>query len=67
MSEPENLMLVMLRRIDANVSDLRQDVHEIKIRLGTLEEGYASASRRLDRLDGRVERIERRLDINDAA
>jgi hypothetical protein len=35
-------------------------------RLGILESQYASLSNRLDRMDGRVERIERRLSLADA-
>ena len=61
--EPENLVLVYLRRIDAKVDDLRTDMVEIKERLGFLEAGYASLSRRVDRLGGDVEQIRRRLDI----
>ena len=31
--QPENLMLVYLRRIDQNVADLREDVREVRRRL----------------------------------
>ena len=64
--DPDNLMLVYLRRIDAKVDGLREDVVEVKQRLGFLEEQYASISRRVDRIDLRLERIERRLDLVDA-
>ena len=36
---------------------------EMKQRLGGLEEGVASLSRCLDRIDERVARIEKRLDL----
>ena len=64
--DPDNLMLVYLRRIDAKVDGLREDVVEVKQRLGFLEEQYASISRRVDRIDLRLERIER-LDLVDAS
>ena len=64
--EPDNLVLVYLRRIDTKVDGLRTDMVEIKERLGFLEAGYASLSRRVDRLGGDVEQIRRRLDIVDA-
>ena len=64
--DPDNLMLVYLRRIDAKVDGVREDVVEVKQRLGFLEEQYASISRRVDRIDLRLERIERRLDLVDA-
>ncbi len=45
---------------------LRDDMREVKQRLGILENQYASISNRLDRMDFRIERIERRLDLTDA-
>jgi hypothetical protein len=41
-------------------------MREMKSRLGILESQCASVSSRLGRLDGRVERIEQRLDLTDA-
>jgi len=38
---------------------------EVKERLGFLEAGYASLSRRVDLLDGRLARVERRLGLID--
>ena len=75
--EPENLVLVYLRRIDAKIDDLRADVVEVKQRLTTLEiqvgnlvateqSHYAQAMLRMDRLGADVDRIKRRLDIADA-
>ena len=54
-------VLEHLRHIRATVDVLRDDMSEVKDRLGTLEANYASVSRRMDRLDVRVERIETRL------
>jgi hypothetical protein len=64
--EPQNLVLEHLRYIRGAVDGLREDVHEVKARLGLVEETCASLSRRLDRLDDRIDRIERRLDLTPA-
>ena len=63
--EPENLVLIYLRRIDTKVDGLRADMVEVKQRIGFLEEQYASISRRVDRIGGDVERIKTRLDLVD--
>lgn len=66
MVEPDNLVLEHVRHIrDAAVAS-GDDMREVKGRLGTLESRCANMSNRLDRLDLRVERIERRLDLADA-
>jgi hypothetical protein len=61
--EPENLVLVYLRRLDSKMDKLADDMLEVKQRIGHLEGQYASISRRVDSLDIRLERVERRLDI----
>ena len=75
--EPESLTLVYLRRLDAKVDRLGVDMIEVKDRLTALEQGqvaiwrvltdHAEADARLqvqvDRISGRLDRIERRLDI----
>ena len=61
--QPENITLVYLRRIDQKIDALREDMTEVKERLGHLEGQYAGLSRRVDRLSGDVEQIKRRLDI----
>lgn len=48
----ENLVLEHLCHIRASVDALREDMREVKGRLGILESQYASLSNRLDRLDG---------------
>ncbi|TSD88536.1 hypothetical protein FFK22_011905 [Mycobacterium sp. KBS0706] len=58
-----NLVLEHLRHIRGAVDDIREDMREVKSRLGLLEQQYAIISGRLDRLTDRVERIERRLDL----
>ena len=75
--EPENLLLVYLRRLDVKMDGLVEDVRDLKqrmtaveIQLGTIvsteQSHYASLAARLDRHDARLERIERRLDLADA-
>ena len=73
MAETDNIVLEHLRHIRGAIDGLREDMREVKQRLGILENQYAnleiqyaSVSSRLDRLDGRIERIERRLDLTDA-
>jgi hypothetical protein len=62
--EPDNLVLHYLRRLDAKVDRMAEDLHDIKVRLTThVEEGLAGINRRLDRLELRVDHIEKRLEI----
>ncbi len=61
--QPDNLVLVYLRRLDEKVDGLRLDMREVKERLGILEVQYASLSRRVDRIGDDVELIKRRLDL----
>jgi predicted nuclease with TOPRIM domain len=63
--EPDSIVLRYLRRMDEKLDRVLDDHEEIKQRLGALEEGQASLSRRVDRLDARVSRIEKRLDLVD--
>jgi archaellum component FlaC len=65
--EPENVVLILLRRIDERTERMSDDLQDLKIRMTSVEEGLAGVNRRLDRLDGRVDRIERRLELTDAA
>lgn len=65
--EPENLTLVYLRRIDATVSRIAEDVHDLKVRITSLEEAVVGVQRRIDRIEERLERVERRLDLIDPA
>jgi len=66
MTETESIMLEHLRHIRGAVDGLRDDMREVKGRLGILESQYANLSNRMDRLDSRVERIERRLELTEA-
>ncbi len=63
MAETDNIVLKHLRHIRGAVGGLREDMREVKSRLGIIESQYASLSNRLDRMDSRVERIEKRLEL----
>ena len=63
MPEPDNVVLVYLRRIDEKVDRVIDDVRDLKVRITNLEEGQAGIQRRLDRVEARLDRIERRLDL----
>jgi archaellum component FlaC len=65
--EPENMVLVLLRKIDERTERMADDLQDLKVRVTSIEEGLAGVNRRLDRLENRVERIERRLELTDAA
>ncbi|PWV97502.1 hypothetical protein DFR52_10625 [Hoeflea marina] len=62
----DNIVLEHLRAIRSSVDRLSEDMQEVKGRLGILETQYASISNRLDRIDERVLRIEKRLDLVEA-
>ena len=61
--QTEHLVLEQLRAICATLGDHSAVLHEINGRLGHLEGLYANLSQRVDRIDGDVMRIKRRLDI----
>jgi predicted nuclease with TOPRIM domain len=55
-----------LSRVEERIDRLIDDVQDLKVRATHVEEGLAGINRRLDRMDVRMERIERRLDLVDA-
>jgi hypothetical protein len=65
MVDVDNIVPEHLRHIRGATDDMRDDLREIKQRVGALESQYAGLSNR-DRMDMRIERIERRLDLTDA-
>ncbi|OJT96144.1 MAG: hypothetical protein BGN83_11070 [Rhizobium sp. 63-7] len=60
------LIYETLKRMQETLALHTQYHLETKERLGFLEQQYASISTRLDRLDTRVLRIEKRLDLVEA-
>jgi archaellum component FlaC len=65
--EPTDMTLVLLRKIDQRTERMADDLQDLKVRMTSVEGGFAGVNRRLDRLEGRVERIERRRELTDAA
>lgn len=61
--EPDNVVLVYLRRLNERLDALHEDNREIKTRLGILAQQGASLSSRIDRIEFRLDRIEKRLDL----
>ncbi len=64
--EPDNIVLLTLRKIDQRTERMAEDLHDLKVRVTAMEEGLAGVNRRLDRLEVRFERIEKRRELSDA-
>ncbi|MBT9292723.1 hypothetical protein [Prosthecodimorpha staleyi] len=71
--QPDHIVIEMLKRIRASQERMELDLSDLKSRVSSLElhQGQTLAmmggiSQRLDRLDERIGRIERRLDLVDA-
>ena len=64
--EPDSIVLAILRKIDQRTERMAEDLQDLKVRVTSVEEGLAGVNRRLDRLEIRVERIEKRLELTDA-
>jgi hypothetical protein len=62
-AETESMILEYLSRMREDRSGMQDDFREIKERVGNLDVQYASTSTRMDL---RIERIERRLELSDA-
>lgn len=77
----ESLVLEHLRHIRGKIDKLSEDVETIKLRMQSFDERLLAVERavvnvhsdlalvnvRLDRIDSRAERIERRLDLREEA
>ena len=63
--EPDNMVLVLLRRLDQRTERIAEDLHELQVRMTGIEDGLTGVNRCIGRLEQRVERIERRLDLVD--
>jgi len=66
MAETNDEIMVHLLHVCSAIHDMRRDMREPKLPLGALWNRYVSMSNRLDRIDSRIERIERRHDLTDA-
>ena len=65
-NEPNNAVRVLFDRIDSKLDRIGDDLRDLKVRATATEEAIAGVNRRLDRLEMRVERIEKRLDLVEA-
>jgi archaellum component FlaC len=65
--QPDSIMLAILRKIDQRTDHIAEDLHDLKVRVTSVGEGLAGVNRRLDRLETRVERIEKRLELSDVS
>ena len=63
--QPDNIVLALLRKIDQRTERMADDLQDLKTRVTSVEEGLAGVNRRLDRLEFRVERIEKRLELSE--
>lgn len=73
-ADVENLMLEILKRLQADMADVRQELAGIRLDISAMGQQLAgltaavySGKSELDSLKRRVERIERRLELNDPA
>ena len=69
---PDNVILTLLRRMDMKLDRLVDEVQDLKRRTtpldrqaGDLRVDLAGVSARLDRIDDRLVRVERRLDLRE--
>ena len=67
-----DLIYSVLQKMQTDLSELKFDVRDLKVRMTMVEEHLGSSiiatsgvKSRLDRLNDRVERIENRLDLTD--
>lgn len=60
------IVLEHLRALRGDMADMKDDIAEVKERLGLIEVQYASLSRRIDRMGGDIEQIRRRLNLVEA-
>ena len=70
----ENLILEQFRRLDQRLENIENDMGDIKLRVNAVEDHMATLvmsvsgiNHRLDRIESRVTRIEKCLDLTDVA
>ncbi len=52
-----------MRQVDAKLNRMIDDLGDLKVRVINVEEHLVALNRRVDRMDLRMERIERHLDL----
>jgi len=73
-AEVENLMLEILKRIQADLADVKDRLTGVEVQLSAMGQQLAglttavySGKSEMDGIKRRIERIERRLDLTDAS
>lgn len=61
----DSLGLRSMRQVDGKRDRVIDDLGDIKIRVTNIEENLAALNRRVDRMDLRMERTERRVDLTE--
>lgn len=64
--EPHNLILDHLRYVRGSVDRIEHDIKDLKFRVGQVEQTLVHHSARFDRIDERLQTIEKRLGLVDA-
>jgi predicted nucleic acid-binding Zn-ribbon protein len=68
--EPDNIAVEHLRAIRNTLADLqtemRAEFHDLKVRMTGVEQGLAVLNNRVDRIEVRLHKIEKRLDLTEA-
>ena len=64
--EPHNLILEHLRAIRSSQDRIEHDIKDLKFSVGQIEQTLAHHSSRFDRVETRLEHIEKRLGLVDA-
>ena len=64
--DPNEIIIPMLRSIREDTAQMKNDVGDIKFRLTQVEETQVHLTKRFDRMEERLGRIETRLDLVEA-
>lgn len=62
----DSLTMGFMRRMEAHMAGLREDLRDLQRQVAQLETTVAAATRRMDHAGGEVELIWRRLNLKDA-
>jgi len=68
--DTENLILEHLRMFRNDLAGMRSEMHaefrDLKVRMTGVEQGLVTLNGRMDRMEDRLARIEKRLDLTEA-
>jgi predicted nuclease with TOPRIM domain len=60
MSEVTDLAVPILEKLQADMSDVKEGLHHIKVRVSSMKDNVGGMNRCLDRLDTKFDRLEKR-------